>query len=197
MNARVEESQGSRWLAPVLILVVSVTVAGGLWVRDLYQRSETSDPGALAVPQSQSLAPHEQPGSSEVQLSTDAARHPHSQTVRGLLQAYIDGINERNYDKWKTSVTLARINDKPEDAWLEAYRSTTNGSVVVHRIETAPDDRLRVLVGFTSTQDAADAPEKFVAECIKWRLVLPLTQEDGHWKIDVTPPGSPVERSRC
>lgn len=179
----------ARWLAPVLVVVVSLAVAGGLLARDLYQREEP-DRAAAEVPAASALKPSEQPGPREVKLTPDAANHPYGDTVSSLLQSYIDGINGRNYDRWKTAVTVERVRKQPERQWLQDFRSTRNGSVLVHRIESTPNGTLRVLVSFTSTQDRDDAPDTLKETCIRWQLAWPLAQERGQWKIAPVPQGT-------
>ncbi|MGH3434516.1 MAG: hypothetical protein ACRDQB_16950 [Thermocrispum sp.] len=186
-----------RWLLPVLIGVVSLAVAGGVLAREFYQRERAQTRPTVELPAATSLKPAEQPGSPEVSLTPDAARHPHGETVRALLEAYTNGINERNYERWKTAVSAERIADKPEQKWLEGYRSTRNGSILVHRIETGPDDALRMLFSFTSTQDLADAPPTLQSTCIRWRLMLPIVRQNGQWKIATVVPGTIPESRRC
>lgn len=198
MPAIVNASVSSRWLVPVLIGVVSFALAGGLLARDLYQRADSDAAiGPVSLPTTTSLAPEQQPGSPLVKLTPDAARHPHDETVRRLLQAYFDGINGRNYDRWKTSVTSERVRAKTERQWLRDYRSTQDGNILVHRIETAHDDTMRVLLSFTSTQDIRDAPVILPRRCIRWWLALPIALEQGHWKIDTVPPGTVPEMAAC
>jgi len=187
-----------RWLVPVVIGVVSLAVAGGLIAREFYQEREPVRAQApVAVPSSTSLAPSEQPGPAEVKLTPDAARHPYGETVRALLEAYTTGINERNYERWKSAVSQERIAVQPKHVWLQNYRSTRNGSILLHRIETAPDGSLRILFSFTSTQDPEDAPPTLPVDCIRWRLMLPVTQENGQWKIAKVVAGTMPETQRC
>lgn len=185
------------WLTPALVVAASFALGGGLIARDLYQPPSARDtvPVTTAVPSA--LPMDKQPGSPVVQLSPDAARHPHDQTVRRLLQAYFDGINGRNYERWKTGVTSARIRSKSEREWLADFRSTKDGSIVVHRIESAPEAKLRVLLSFTSTQDVIDAPETLQEPCIRWWLTLPVALENNQWKIDTVVDGTLPEYHRC
>ncbi len=180
----------ARWLAPVLIAVVSLAVAGGVLAREFYQR-EKPEAVAVALPTTTSLKPSDQPGPREVQLSPDAAQHPYGQTVRSLLQAWMDGINDRNYEKWKTAVTIDRVRKSPKHQWLKDFGTTRNGSLLVRRIESAPNGTLRVLVSFTSTQAPEHAPERTPgATCNRWDLAWPLVLEDGQWKIAAVPKGT-------
>lgn len=181
----------------MLVVVVAVAVAGGVLLRDVYQRGVPGEVKPVTAPEASSLAPHEQPGSPLVQLTPDASDHPRDEIVRRLLQAYFDGINGRNYDRWKTSVTSERVRAKPEETWLRDYRSTKDGSILVHRIDTARDGKMNVLLSFTSTQDLRDAPVILQERCIRWWLALPVAVERGHWKIDTVPAGTIPEMAKC
>jgi len=187
-----------RLLVPTVIGVMSLAVAGGLLARELYQeRAPVRADIPVTVAPSTSLAPSDQPGSAQVKLTPDAARHPYGEIARKLLQAYTTGINERNYGRWKTAVSQERIAVQPKQAWLEGYRSTRIGSAVLHRIETGPDGSLRILFSFTSTQDEQDAPPDLPAGCIHWQLMLPLVLENDGWKIGSVVPGTVPEARRC
>ncbi|WP_228713886.1 MULTISPECIES: hypothetical protein [Prauserella] len=185
-----------RWLVPVLIVVVSLTVGGGLLAREIYQPPDDEDVAA-SQPTTPSLAPEQQPGPGTVQLTADAAAHPEAEPVRQLLQAHFDAINGGDYDLWSTTVVAERVQAQPRREWLANYRSTKDGSIRVHRIEVAPEQRLTVLVGFTSTQDVTDAPPDLPEPCIRWRLAFPLAHEDGEWKLDTVPAGTIPERAAC
>lgn len=186
-----------RWLMPALVVAASVALGGGLIARDFYTGASGGEPAPVTASGTTSLAPELQPGSPVVQLSPDAAEHPHDQTVRRLLQAYFDGINGRNYERWKTAVTRGRVRAITEQQFLTDFRSTRDGSILVHRIESAPQGKLRVLLSFTSTQDVADAPPTLPEPCIRWSLSLPLALENGQWKIDTVVSGTVPEYRKC
>lgn len=184
---------------PVLVAVVALTVGGGLVAREVYQ--PPSRASRSAAPQTSapldSVEPAEQPGPTRVRLTNDAAAHPDAQAVRAVLQKYFDAINRRDYDLWVTTVVAERAALQDEQEWRANYRSTRDGSIRVYRIEAAPDDGLSVLLGFTSVQSAADAPDELPSDCIRWRLAFPLTAVDGDWRIGTVPPGTVPEQSRC
>lgn len=189
---RVSTRAIGRWLVPVLIVVVSLSVSGGFLARELYQQRSAPPSTPLTPPTSTAFAADEQPGSRLVRLTPDAASHPYNEPVRSLLQAYFDGINLRNYERWKSAVTSEFALNKNEPTFLEDYRSTKDGGILVYRIETAPNGRLRVLLRFTSTQDPEDAPDG--EPCVHWRISLPLQLENGQWKIAY---GSRNEHEAC
>ncbi|MFC5287607.1 hypothetical protein ACFPM7_11150 [Actinokineospora guangxiensis] len=185
------------WLLPAVLIAVVVTAAGGLLARDLYAESAPATTQRPVVPSTSAVPPSEQPGSRAVQGTEDAIRHPMYETVRQLLQTHFDAINGRSYERWMTTVTSTHIENRPEDDWRVAYRSTQDGSVVVHRIEAGPADRARVLLGFTSTQDLADTPPELPETCIRWRVVYALAVENGAWRIDAGTTGASPQHDPC
>ena len=191
-----------RWLIPVLIVVVSLTVGGGLLAREFYQEADadtdTSTPGITPQsPVTASLPPQQQPGSPTVELTRDAAAHPHASVVRNLLQTNFDAINSGDYESWASTVVAERIAAQPEDVWRNAYRSTTDGSILVYRIQQSADERLTVLIGLTSTQDVEDAPPDTPSGCIRWHLTYRLVKNYGAWKVDTLPEGTTAEYEPC
>ena len=187
-----------RWLVPVLVAVVALTVGGGLLVRELYRQPESTDRQVVAaLPPETSLRPDQQPGPRTVELTADAVAHPEDEPVRALLQTYFDAINDRSYDRWKTTVTTDRVRAKSQSEWLAEYRSTQDGSIIVYRIESTPQNGLQVLLAFTSTQNVADAPPNLPEACIRWRLALPVVREGGQWKVDTVPSGTVPESAKC
>ncbi|WP_306999360.1 hypothetical protein [Amycolatopsis thermophila] len=185
-----------RWLAPVVIVVVSIMVGGGLLARELYRLPETT-PDAILAQSSAARPLEQQPGPGTVELTPDAAAHPQNAAVRTLLQSYFDAINNRDYDLWKTAVTRERSQAKPRSTWLADYSTTRDGSILVYRIDAVNDKEMRVLVGFTSTQDQKSAPAELPEPCVHWRLVLPVTLESSAWKVDTVTGSNTPELSRC
>lgn len=190
-------SPKQRWLAPVLVAVLALTVATGFLAREWYRTPQADSGGTVASPYPPELEPHEQPGSSIVQLTPDATAHPLGVAVRTLLQNYFDSINRLDYARWTTTVTTDRIESTSKQQWLADFESTKDGSILVYRIESAPGNTLRVLLGFTSKQDVSQAPVEFPRECIRWRLSLPVAKESGQWKIDAVEPGTKQEHAGC
>jgi hypothetical protein len=173
-------------------------VGGGLLARELYRQPDPEPDAVLAQPSSTARPLEQQPGPSVVELTPDAAAHPQHENVRQLLQTYFDAINDRDYEKWKLTVTKTRIQAKPLSDWLKDYRTTRDGSILVYRIDALSDRDLRVLIGFTSTQDPQDAPAELPrASCVHWRLTLPVTLEQGRWKVDTAAGYTTPEITAC
>jgi hypothetical protein len=191
-------SSPQRWLLPVLIVIISLMVGGGLLARELYRQPDAEPAAVLALPTTTARPPEQQPGPSVVELTPDAEAHPQHENVQQLLQTYFDAINSRDYAKWELTVTRARILAKPPSAWLQDYRTTKDGSILIYRIDALTDRELQVLVGFTSTQDPQDAPAELPGtSCVQWRLILPITQEQGRWKVDIVSGYTAPEVAAC
>ncbi|WP_158893859.1 hypothetical protein [Amycolatopsis anabasis] len=186
-----------RWLVPALIVVLSLTVGGGLLARELYRQPVEELGTADELPTSSSLAPEQQPGDPTVKLSADAVLHPHDEDVRDLLQNFFDAINHRNFEQWRDTVTRERLQSRTQSQWEREYETTRDGSIVVHRIEAVGPSALHVLVTFTSTQNVKYAPPELPEGCIRWRLVLPVVQESGRWRVDQVLPGTTPEHEKC
>ncbi len=197
MTAQPRSAARQRWLIPVLVVVISLTVGIGLLARELYRRPEVPVGEPVAGTSPSSVAPGEEPGPGKVEVSADVAAHPQDSAVWAVLQRYFDSINTRDYPLWTTVVSNERKRTKSATEWKRDYRSTHDGSILVYRVEPGGLGSLRVLVAFTSTQNVDDAPVYLPERCIRWRLVLPLKLENGGWKIDVTDGGTIPEHEKC
>jgi hypothetical protein len=175
------------WIAPVLGLVVVVVVVAALIAHNLYHQPASTGAGAVVAPQSQASVPASaQPGPSTVAFAPDVATFPQHAQLLNVLQTYYNAINDKNYDQWLSVVTPEFAAEEPEQSFLAGYQSTHDGSIFVYRVDSAPQNGLRVLVGFTSVQAPGDAPHDFKQACIHWHVVLPLSWDGGHqqWRID-------------
>ncbi|WP_037313805.1 hypothetical protein [Amycolatopsis orientalis] len=197
MTAQPRPASRQRWLIPVLVVVISLTVGIGLLARELYRRPEAQPHEPVVTDSPSSVAPEAQPGSPIVEVTPDVFAHPQYQSVRQVLQGYFDAINFRDYPKWTSVVSRERAKTKTSSEWKNDYQSTRDGSILVYRIEPGSPGTLRVLVAFTSTQDVDDAPVYLPEACIRWRLVLPLRLESGSWRVDTTDGGTSPEHERC
>lgn len=193
------------WVA--LLGIVILTAAAAFVVRQVYRsRPEALSPAVTTSTTTSATTPtapttssqSQRPGPSDVQTREDAAQHPQYGDVRKMLQDYFDGINDRNYVKWRGSVTRARAELLPEKEWTDSYKSSKDGNIHLYRIDTVqPQQRLRVLVSFTSTQSIDKAPPELQKECIDWHVVLPVTREDNKWKIDTGDGASSPRHDEC
>jgi hypothetical protein len=197
------EEQGrprARWVVPTALLVAAASVAGGLLARDLYDRPATVGVEQVAASTSgtpSSVPRSEQPGDRAVRLSVDAELHPDGERVRVLLQRYFDAINTRDYQAWTESVTTEVARRLRAPQWESNYQTTTDGGVVVQRIDAASTERLRVMIGFVSVQDVSKAPADLPVDCIRWRVVYPVQEEDGTLRVDTGPEGYTPQFEAC
>jgi hypothetical protein len=163
------------WRLLVVTVVVLVGAAGvGLLLRD--QRSATAVGGSRSVV-TKTPPPPAEPGSRTVVLVEDAALHPDAAEIRKVLQKYFDAINAGDYTMWRSAVIPQWARDTSEAAWHTQYRSTLDGSVVVHRLEPRTGGGLLALTSFTSLQNPADAPPGIPARCLRWWVSYPLVGE--------------------
>jgi hypothetical protein len=191
-------SSRQRWLVPVVVVVLSVTVGGGLLAREIYRRPDQPAGETTALASTPSSASSGSPAATGVVRMTDDARaHPQAEAVRKLLETYFSAINTKQYQQWMQTVSSERIAHTPIGDWKKGVKSTTDTDALVYRIERGAGASLRVLVSFTSEQDVADAPDWFREPCIKWRLALPVIAERTGLKIDTVDNGPSPEHEKC
>ncbi|HEY3467110.1 MAG TPA: hypothetical protein VGL47_18405 [Amycolatopsis sp.] len=192
-------SSRQRWLVPVVVVVLSVTVGGGLLARELYRRpDQPADDTSVSVPATSSASSGEPAtGDNAVGMTPDAANHPQHETVQQVLETYFRAINTQNYQLWTTVVSAERVSQQPLAAWKSGVRSTKDSEALVYRIERGSGSSLRVLVAFKSEQNPEDAPDFFPEPCIKWRLVMPMIVEKSALKIDAVESGVTPEHQKC
>lgn len=188
-----------RWLLPVVLVVAAGSVGAGLLARDLYARPELAESGQVVSPTGgadSSVPRSAQPGDAVVRLSADAAQHPDQQRVLAVLQQFFDAIDQHSYDQWRKTVTKDRVERTDQQKWLSDYETTTDGTIVVHRIDDASNSTLRILLSFVSTQDVSKAPPG-LGDCIRWRVVYVLAWEHGDLRIDVSPESRTPQADPC
>lgn len=180
----------------MLLVTVIATALGALVARSVYAGQESLPPPAIE-PSPSSVPPSEQPGTPEVKGTTDATTHPLYRTLQPLLQRYFDAINAKDYARWAGTVTAKRRQDQPEEKWQKDYRTTTDGSIVIYRIEASGHDAARVLLQFTSVQDPADAPEELKVGCIHWNVVWPFAKERDEWRLGAGSTSASPQHDAC
>lgn len=190
-------SSRQRWLVPVVAVVLSVTVGGGLLARELYRRPDQPADDSTASSAAPSPASSGVPAAGAVRMTDDAKAHPQAEAVRKVLETYFDAINTRQYPKWTSVVSAKRVAQQPPDRWRLGVRTTKDSDALVYRIERGAGTSLRVLIAFQSVQDPQDAPDFFREGCIKWRLVMPMVAEKTGLKIDTVEPGPQPEIEKC
>jgi hypothetical protein len=186
------------WLAVLGAAVLAV--GGGVAAREFYKPKPVdhfATPPEVTTAPSTTVPADAQPGPRKVMATQDVVDHPQFPGIGQMLQDHFDSINAKDYDKWRTTVTKLRAAGQPEQDWKSNYKTTQDGSILVKRIDPAPDRKLRVMVAFTSTQAVEDAPPELPKECIRWHIVLPLTREDNKWKIDVASERASPRHDEC
>jgi hypothetical protein len=186
------------WLA--VLGAAAVAAGGGVAAREFYKPKPVDDlatPPVVTAAPSTTVPAEAQPGPHVVMATQDVVDHPQFSEIGPMLQDHFDSINDKDYGKWRSTVTKQRAAGHPEQSWKSEYKSTRDGSILVHRIDAAADRKLRVMVAFTSTQAIEDAPQELPKSCIRWRIVLPLTREDNKWKIDVGSEGASPRHDEC
>ncbi|MGW3470153.1 hypothetical protein ACWDKQ_17215 [Saccharopolyspora sp. NPDC000995] len=108
----------------------------------------------------------------------DAAASPDLTGVQSLLDLHFSSINERNYDRWKSTVVPEKWRELPKDKWFDSYDTTHDFGWTVHRIDQGADGSLLVMLTFMSTQGLEDAPPQLKATCVAWNVVYPLVLDD-------------------
>ncbi len=182
------------WAIPATALVVLIAAAGaGILLRDLQRGTGVRDSAGSTT---SAVEPSEQPGPRTITFAADVEAHPDADQVRRLLQDYFDAINEGDYGLWRSTVTAERIRNTGRSAWTEQYRTTLDGSVLVHRLEARPGGGLVALLSFTSVQDPADAPPDLPVGCLRWRVSYPLTGEADELRLAPASPNA-SQRTPC
>ena len=191
-------SSRQRWLVPVVVVVLSVTVGGGLLARELYRRPDQPADDTSSAVSTPSPSSSGEPGAADgVRMTDDARAHPQADAVRKVLTKYFTAINTKDYQQWTAVVTDERVAAQSQTDWKKGVRTTKDSDALVYRIERSSGNSLRVLVGFTSRQKLEDAPVFFREPCIKWRLVMPMVLEDKALKIAAVDGGPPPEHEKC
>lgn len=176
--------------------VLVLAVVAGLLLRGPARETATAPSGDATATTTRQPVPDEQPGPRTVRLAPDAAEHPDGGAVRDLLQRHFDAINFGDYAGWTSTVVDERAAGTPENEWREQYATSTDGSILVHRLEPRPGGGLIVLLSFTSVQDPDDAPEDAPFRCLRWHVSYPVVSESDQLRLG---PGDPdtSRRQHC
>ena len=171
-------------------MAVLLAAAGaGVLVRQL-QATASADGAASIAHNAPPRAPAPGPGPTTVALVEDVAVHPDAERVRRVLQRYFDAINAGDYKLWRSTVTPQYARDIGEATWRDQYRSTLDGSIVLHRLEPRAGGGLVALLSFTSLQDPADAPPELPVRCLRWWVSYPLIGDAAELRLSPNPPSA-------
>lgn len=175
------------WLLPLLaVLMIALGGGAGLGLRELAARADGTQQTTSTTLPTTTTSRSDEPGPPAVQLAPDAQADPRGEDIRLLLQRHFDAINSKDFAAWKATVTAERARKYLEQKWHEDYRTTQDGSFLVHRIEPVADGSMVVLLSFTSIQDPEKAPDG-QSRCVRWYVSYPLATERGELRLG---PGS-------
>jgi len=187
------------WLGLLIVLVFTAGVAvGGRYLYHdrppVFVGQQVDVPPTGSPPPSGS-APAE--STTAVRSTSDAFLHPQYEQIHQMTQDYFDGINQHDYDRFKGTLSPQRVASMSQSRFDVDFRSSHDTAIQIYRIEAAPEGRLRMMLGFTSTQDLAEAPDDMRATCIQWRVVWPLVKVNNRWKLDEGPEAKAPQHDVC
>lgn len=188
------------WILFGLVIVVLAGASGvGMALRDTAPVPGVDRIGSAGGSIGNSISngvPPKEPGPPTVVLTEDAAVHPDADQIRKVLQKYFDAINAGDYPLWRSAVIPQWARDIGEVTWHAQYRSTLDGTIVLHRLEPRPGGGLVALTSFTSLQNPADAPPEVPVRCLRWWVSYPLIGEGDELRMGPTAP-SANRRAPC
>jgi hypothetical protein len=171
----------------VVIVVLASAVGAGMLLRSLQPAAGAARIGSIGG----TAAPGPpEPGPATVVLVEDVALNPDADRIRTTLQKYFDAINAGDYQLWRSAVIPQWARDLGESAWHGQYRSTLDGSIVVHRLEPRAGGGLVALTSFTSLQNPADAPPELPVRCLRWWVSYPLIGEGDQLRLGPSSPSA-------
>ncbi|HXT44818.1 MAG TPA: hypothetical protein VN748_12025 [Pseudonocardiaceae bacterium] len=163
------------WIFLLVMMVMAGAAGVGFLLRDHRPIAGVGSVNSLGGSIRKSASPRlPEPGPPTVALADDAALNPDADRIRKVLQTYFDAINAGDYKMWRSAVIPQWARDTSEPAWRAQYRSTLDGSMVVHRLEPRIGGGLVALMSFTSLQNPADAPSELAVRCLHWWVSYPL-----------------------
>jgi hypothetical protein len=163
------------WIFLLVVMVLAGAAGVGFLLRDQRPVAGVGSVNSLGglIGKNAPRRPPE-PGPPTVVLVEDVALYPDADRIRTVLQTYFDAINAGDYKMWRSAVIPQWARDTGEAAWRAQYRSTLDGSMVVHRLEPRIGGGLVALTSFTSLQNPADAPPELPVRCLHWWVSYPL-----------------------
>lgn len=178
-----------RALLVVVIVVLVSAMGAGMLLRVLRPAVSATRIGSIGDKDTAAARPPE-PGSATVVLVEDVRLHPDADRIRTVLQKYFDAINAGNYQLWRSAVIPQWARDLGENAWHGQYRSTLDGSIVVHRLEPRVGGGLLALTSFTSLQNPTYAPPELRVRCLRWWVSYPLIGEGDQLRMGPSAPSA-------
>lgn len=163
------------WIFLLVVIVMAGAAGVGFLLRDHRPVAGVGSVNSRGGPIGKSASPRlPEPGPPTVALADDVTLSPDADRIRRVLQTYFDAINAGDYKLWRSAVIPQWARDTGEAAWRAQYRSTLDGSMVVHRLEPRIGGGLTALMSYTSLQNPADAPPELPVRCLRWWVSYPL-----------------------
>jgi hypothetical protein len=163
------------WIFLLVVMVLAGASGVGFLLRDQRPVAGVGSVNSLGGLIRKNAPPRQpEPGPPTVVMVEDVALNPDADRIRTVLQRYFDAINAGDYKLWRSAVIPQWARDTGEAAWRAQYRSTLEGSMVVHRLEPRIGGGLVALTSFTSVQHPADAPPELPVRCLHWWVSYPL-----------------------
>jgi hypothetical protein len=181
-----------RALLVVVIVVLTSAVGTGVLVRVLRPVVGAARIGSIGDKGDKAGPRPPEPGPATVVLVEDVRLHPDADRIRTVLQKYFDAINTGDYQLWRSAVIPQWARDLGENAWHGQYRSTLDGSIVVHRLEPRVGSGLLALTSFTSLQNPTYAPPELRVRCLRWWVSYPLIGEGDQLRMGPSAPSANV-----
>lgn len=163
------------WIFLLVVIVMAGAAGVGFLLRDHRPVTGVGSVNSLSGSIGKRASPTlPEPGPPTVVLADDVTLSPDADRIRKVLQTYFDAINAGDYKLWRSAVIPQWARDTGEPAWRAQYRSTLDGSMVVHRLEPRIGGGLTALMSYTSLQNPADAPPELPVRCLHWWVSYPL-----------------------
>ena len=163
------------WIFLLVVIVMAGAAGVGFLLRDHRPVTRVGSVNSLGGSIGKRASPTlPEPGPPTVVLADDVTLSPDADRIRKVLQTYFDAINAGDYKLWRSAVIPQWARDTGEPAWRAQYRSTLDGSMVVHRLEPRIGGGLTALMSYTSLQNPADAPPELPVRCLHWWVSYPL-----------------------
>ncbi|MDI2031667.1 hypothetical protein QFW96_23770 [Saccharopolyspora sp. TS4A08] len=182
-----------KWGIPLAVVVLLAAGGGGVLLAQNVYYGERPRATSNGVSPQRGLVSR-----SGVEYTPDAAAFPDQRIIEGLLDNYFDGINRKNYELWKSTVPPSKWRELPQSKWTEAYDTTRDYEIKVHRIDPGQDRSALVMLSFKSEQSLEDAPPQVKATCVSWNVVYPVVvDENGNAVLDISKLPNSAIAERC
>jgi hypothetical protein len=134
-------------------------------------------------------------GNDMVSVASEAAQDSAAPAVVDLLTTFFTAINRHDYDTYQSQQTPAAQRLLTRPAFTKGFRSTLNSEVNLLSLTPTTDGRLEAKLTFTSTQAAADGPQR--QTCTHWSVSKFLKGDSPTLLIDKAPKSYKATYETC